>query len=214
MKLMLVRHAESMGNVTGEYSTAIADSLSPRGHEQARALADSLKAWSFAKIICSPLERTRDTIKPYLEATGQRAELWPEIAEACWHDEREELAANWRPQPAPSLPKAYEELFSYRDDNAVAHTEPETFGEGLCRVHAAVDMLREMSRDTDGMVLMIIHGHFIREVLNLFLATRKINPFHHANCGMTLLEHQGVWAMAFCNRLMPGMVSMEVMGLK
>ncbi len=212
MRLMLIRHAESMGNATGEYSTAIADSLSPRGHEQAHTLADSLQAWNFAKIICSPLERTRDTIKPYLEATGQRAELWPEIAEACWHDVREEPAVRWRPQPAPPLPKAYAELFYYRADHAVRHTEPETFGEGLCRVHTAVDMLREMSRNTDGTVLMIIHGHFIREVLNLLLDTRSMNPFHHVNCGMTLLEYQGVWAMEFCNRLISGMDSMDVIG--
>ena len=202
MNVMLIRHAESMGNATGEYSTAIADSLSPRGHKQARALADSLQAWRFAKIICSPLERTRDTIKPYLEATGQCAEIWPEIAEACWHDEREAVAANWRPRPARPLPKAHAELFSYCADNAVAHTEPETFGEGLCRVHTAVNLLQQLSQEFEGTVLMVMHGHFIREVLNLLLDTRTLNPFHHANCGMTLLyQNAEIWEMEFCNRL-------------
>ncbi len=201
MKLILVRHAESMGNATGEYATAIADSLSPRGHDQARSLIDTLLAWQFDKILCSPLERTRDTIKPYLEATGQRAELWPEIAEACWHETREEAASDWRPQPASPLPDTYQAHFYYRDEHAVQHTHPETFGEGLCRVYSAVGMLRDMSRKTEGAVLMVTHGHFIREVLNLLLDTRRINPFHHANCGMTLLHDDTVWAMAFCNRL-------------
>jgi len=210
MKLMLIRHAESMGNATGEYSTAIADSLSPRGHAQARALANALQKGDFEKMICSPLERTRDTIKPYLEATGQCAEIWPEIAEACWHDEREASAANWRPQPAPPLPDAYQPHFCYRDQNVVQHTHPETFGEGLCRVYSAVEMLQTMSKQTEGTILMVIHGHFIREVLNLLLDTRSMNPFHHANCGMTLLHKTGVWEMAFCNRLVAGMDWVEV----
>ncbi len=209
MKLMLVRHAESMGNATGEYSTALADSLSPRGHEQARALVDLLKALDFAKIICSPLERTRDTVKPYLESTGQRAEIWPEIAEACWHDEREGVAPSWHPQPASPLSDAYQAHFYYRDAFLVRHTEPESFGEGLFRVHSALGMLQEMTKEIAGTVLLVTHGHFIRETLNLLLDTRSIGQFHHANCGMTLLVYNKVWEMEFCNRLLSGRLSID-----
>ena len=58
-------------------------------------LADVLSGWSFDRIITSPLQRALQTIAPYLAATQQRAEIWPEIAEACWQDEREALADDW-----------------------------------------------------------------------------------------------------------------------
>jgi broad specificity phosphatase PhoE len=140
MKLLFVRHAESMGNASGEYSTAEADSLSPQGEGQAQALATCLSSWRFDKIIVSPRQRALETITPYLAGTDQQAEIWPEIAEACWHDEREAPSACWHPQPA-ELPDA--ECFRYRDNEAIKPAFPESFGEGLCRVHATMDRLRD-----------------------------------------------------------------------
>lgn len=74
MKLTLLRHAESVGNATGEYSFQQADSLSGKGWEQARHAAEVLAEGDFEHVIVSPLRRALQTAVPYLETTGRVAE--------------------------------------------------------------------------------------------------------------------------------------------
>ncbi|MDT8391000.1 MAG: histidine phosphatase family protein [Lentisphaeria bacterium] len=203
MKLYIVRHAESEGNATGNYSTAIADSLSASGRKEAEALADSLTAWAFDTIIVSPRLRALQTIAPYLVATGQQAEIWPEIAEACWHEEREEPAGTW-PRQAASLPAFAPGHFCFRDGEPIAPADVESFGEGLCRIHTALHLIQEAFIPDQESVLVVTHGHVIREILNLMLATRELDPFHHENCGLTCLSYKGCWTLEFCNRKIIG----------
>jgi broad specificity phosphatase PhoE len=199
MKLWIIRHAESKGNATGNYSTAVSDSLSDKGREQAAALGQCLAPRTFDRILVSPLLRTMETVTPYLHMTQQRAELWPEIAEACWHPEREAPTNTWRTQPAP-LSSAASRLFDYRDGAAIRPAHPESFGEGLRRVRVALDRLEALGEDRDASVLMVTHGHFIRELLNLMLDTDTIREFTHDNGGITGLTFDGRWTLDFCNR--------------
>lgn len=203
MKLFIVRHAESEGNATGNYSTAVADSLSASGESQAEALAASLKARSFDTIIVSPRLRALETIAPYLTATGQQAEIWPEIAEACWHEDREEPAGTW-PRQAASLPAFAPGHFCFRDGEPIAPADVESFGEGLCRIHTALHLIQEAFIPDHELVLLVTHGHVIRELLNLMLGTETIAPFPHHNCGLTCLSYKGRWTLEFCNRKIIG----------
>lgn len=199
MNLLMVRHAESQGNASGNYSTAVADSLSAQGEAQALCLADALSSWTFDRIMVSPRQRAMETITPYLAATHQRAEIWPEIAEACWHDEREAPSDGWNPQPT-MLPPSAVAHFSYRNDRVMMPAHPESFGEGLRRVHATLCLLHALADQADGLFLMVTHGHFIRELLNLMLGTRTPVRFPQVNCGLTLMSFDGAWSMEFCNR--------------
>jgi broad specificity phosphatase PhoE len=199
MKLLLVRHAESMGNATGEYGTDTSDSLSPAGLCQAENLVEPLGAYRIHTIIVSPLKRTMQTITPYLTKTRQPGELWPEITEACWHDEREDVADNWRSQPA-RLVDGQAMMFRFRDGVAIRPAHPETFGEGLRRVYDALERLEEMAKESNEFVLMVTHGHMIRELINRMFGTQEILPYPHDNCGMTLLEYKDAWLMHCCNR--------------
>lgn len=158
MKLLIVRHAESQGNASGNYSTADADSLSREGNAQALSLVDSLLPWTFDKLLVSPFDRTIETISPYLQMTRQRAEIWPEIAEACWQAEREEPSASWNAQPAV-LPDPLAHLFAYRNDEPSKPAYPESFGEGLRRVHDAVEQIQKMADRSITSALMVSHGH-------------------------------------------------------
>jgi broad specificity phosphatase PhoE len=199
MKLLIVRHAESMGNATGDYSSAISDSLSDRGKAQAESLAERLASWSFDRTLVSPLQRAMETVTPYLRAARQRAEIWPEIAEACWHPEREAPADSWGTQPAP-LPSGLADLFFYRDNHAARPTHPESFGAGLRRVHDALALLEGLDRGRNGSLLMVTHGHFIRELLNLMLRRTTIEEFPQDNCGMRWVTFNGRWTAEFPNR--------------
>ena len=71
---------------------------------------------------------------------------------------------------------------------------------GLARVHDALERLEQMAVLSHQTVLMVTHGHFIRELLNLMLETEAIAEFHHDNVGMTLLSRDAAWSMEYCNR--------------
>ena len=199
MKLYIIRHAESQGNASGQYGTEVSDSLSLQGEKQAEALAEELKALEFDKIIVSPRLRTMQTIAPYLKKTDQKGEIWPELAEACWHEEREDPAEKWNPIPV-QLTDSEKEIFTFRDNESVIPASVETFREGLCRVNEAFKRIQKMASESDESILMVSHGHFIREFMNILLDTRKPVIFHKVNCGMTLLTFDGEWTMQFFNR--------------
>jgi broad specificity phosphatase PhoE len=200
MNLLIVRHAESMGNATGDYSSSVSDALSPKGEEQALALGKSLKSMRFDRVLASPRQRAMQTVTPYLKCTNRSAEIWPELAEACWHPEREDPTKSWDSQPTP-LPSGMADLFEYRDDMAISPAHPESFGSGLRRVHDTMELLHDMGDTTDATLLIVTHGHFIRELLNIMLDTRRLNEFPHDNCGMTSVTFDTEWTLQFCNRV-------------
>jgi broad specificity phosphatase PhoE len=199
MRLLIVRHGESKGNATGDYSVLTHDSLSLRGQEQAVSLVEHLQSHTFDQILVSPLQRALETVAPYLAATEQHAEVWPEIAEACWQEPTGGPAPSWNSEPA-TLPKPIAGLFRFPNGEAVRPAEGESYAEGLCRAHAAAQRIQDMTADPDLSILMVSHGHFIRELLNLMLETRRAVGFAQDNCGMTLLTYDGAWSLNYCNR--------------
>ena len=189
-----------MGNATGDYSVATHDSLSPAGREQAVSLARSLAGHQFDLLLVSPLQRALETLAPYLRDSRQRATIWPEAAECCWQDQREPPTESWRAQPA-TLPPDLATHFSWKHGHAARPAEDESFGEGLRRVQATLEGLQALARAGAGSVLLLTHGHFIRECLNLVLSTRRRTRFPHANCAMTSVVLGRPGSLEFCNRL-------------
>ncbi len=199
MKLLLIRHGESMGNATGNYSIATSDSLSQKGKEQALATVPFLQSQSFEKIIVSPLSRAQETIAPYLKAEETQAEIWPEISEACWHEEKEPICNAWKTE-AIEIATELKSFFTFKNDEAVRPLGDEPYGEGLKRVHSFVEYIKASSKKSDGTFLMVSHGHFIREFLKMLFETSNTVGFHQDNCGATLLSYNGDWTMEYSNR--------------
>ncbi|MDT8390344.1 MAG: histidine phosphatase family protein [Lentisphaeria bacterium] len=200
MKLLIIRHAESNGNAAGgDYSVDNADALSPRGQSQAEALAPRLGAWDIGTVVVSPQQRALQTIAPYLAATSRTAEVWPELAEACWQEEREPPADAWDSQPA-ALPRDIAKYFTWRDGQAIRPASWETFGTGLRRVYDALERIEKQFGSTKQTILLAAHGFFIREMMNLMLKRPRPEAFDHDNCGMTLMTFSKEWNMEFRNR--------------
>ncbi len=199
MNLVLLRHAESKGNADGNYSTVHHDSLSALGREQATGIVDCLREFDFDEVVVSPLQRALETVAPYLDATGKRAEIWPEIAEACWQEEVEPPSESWDTQPV-SVPDEIAGLFHFRNGEAVKPAAPGSFAEGMCRAKITYERILEMTSTPVRSVLMVTHGHFVRELMNLILDTRKRARFSQVNCALTSLTFDGVWQVQFCNR--------------
>ena len=83
LDVYLIRHAETIGNVTGDYSEENQRLFSPKGRKQIKGIVRKLKNYEFDQVIVSPTWRTRQTILPYLRANNITAEIWPEIEECC-----------------------------------------------------------------------------------------------------------------------------------
>jgi broad specificity phosphatase PhoE len=199
MLLYLIRHAESLGNATGDYSTDQHDQLSERGHAQAQALAASLTSMRVDTVFCSPLLRAMQTIAPYLMRSGRTGEIWPEVAEACWQEDRTYTPSDrWRSAPY-TLPVELQCLFRFREQG-VRPVEDETFAEGLCRVHFAAQHLIAPIRVGDARVVLVSHGFYIERLMNVLLGTNAL--YDHANTAASLLRYERGWELVFSHRLL------------
>lgn len=67
MKLYLLRHTQSVGNEKKVLDSRLDYDLSEKGKKQADDIAITLEKYKFDFVIVSPLKRTQDTIKPFLQ---------------------------------------------------------------------------------------------------------------------------------------------------
>jgi broad specificity phosphatase PhoE len=73
-----LRHGESEDNAAGRLSDDPEVALSPRGADEARAAGAALRTVRFARVLCSPLRRARDTAAEVVPRLPPGAQLsWP-----------------------------------------------------------------------------------------------------------------------------------------
>lgn len=117
-RVYYVRHAEGGHNVSGEWRDIPRDQwppyvgnpdiFTPKGVEQVIALTEKLKGMQFDFIAVSPTWRTRNTVLPYLRATNQKGEIWPELAETSG------LPVEWTDRYDAARPGPRKDLFTGR----------------------------------------------------------------------------------------------------
>ncbi len=147
MDLYLVRHAESFGNTGADDSPD--PMLTPRGHEQARLLADRLAAAPLDAIFCSPLQRAVQTAQAIVsrQQTDVPVQL---IAELMEHQPIPDYCG----LPTDDLRKICPTAV-YPDRHALPQ---ETDARALERAHAVLRLVRENC--PRGNVLLVAHGQF------------------------------------------------------
>jgi len=80
--VILVRHGESMANVSGRFAYQVWDPpLSPKGQAQAEHLAEFLAPWPITSLVSSPLRRARDSIAPLARRLDVEPALLPALIE-------------------------------------------------------------------------------------------------------------------------------------
>jgi probable phosphoglycerate mutase len=82
--LMIVRHGATEWSETGRHTSRTDLPLLPEGREQARALGRALDPADFDRVLCSPLQRARETCE--LAGFGDRMEIIEELREWDYGD--------------------------------------------------------------------------------------------------------------------------------
>jgi broad specificity phosphatase PhoE len=192
LDVYLTRHAETMGNVTGDYSETNQCTFSPKGLGQVAGITAKLDGYHFDAVVVSPTWRTRQTILPYLKARGLTAEIWPELEECC-------CGAPGDAPPATTIPLGENVVineedaahFKLRDETAAVRYAPTTEAEGMAQMRKAGELIRSRFGGSGQSVLIVTHScsgaRIIEDLLGLKLAGR----FPVDNASVTHLRQEG-----------------------
>lgn len=158
--LLLVRHGETEWSRSGQHTSYTDLPLTEKGREQARAVVPLLETDRLAAVFVSPMRRARDTA----ELAGLHdVRIDADLREWDYGgDEGVTTAEIRRGRPG---------WFLFTDGVAPGPPEhpgesPEQVGERADRMLAKV---REVLDGTDGDVLLVAHGHFLRVLTARYL---------------------------------------------
>ncbi len=160
--VVLVRHGETEWSRDGRHTGRTDIPLTPEGRRQASALAAPLRAWHFALVLSSPLQRALETCR--LAGYGTQAQVRPDLME--WdYGGYEGLSSR---QIAAQNP----DWSLWRDGGPDGET-PADVGRRVDRVIAEI-------RRVAGDVLIFAHGHVLRVLTARWLGESPVGGRHYA----------------------------------
>ncbi len=185
-----LRHAETVANSTGVWNEQTASAFSATGLDQVKEATQWLTRYRFDAIVVSPMWRTQNTVLPFLKANGLSAEIWPELAECCWQKDRSAPVSTPMPMfGRPIIPEDSSRLH-VREERATLEWNETTYGDGMRRVRAAVDLLRERFAGTGKSVLVVGHGNAGQRLIQLLRGREPEEGPPLANARLTHLAEQ------------------------
>jgi len=185
-RLLLVRHAEVEARYHKIFGGTIDMDLSPRGHEQARMLADFLHGRNIDAIYTSPMKRVRQTLAPFLGNGSPAHTVLPALREV---DFGGWTGLNWEQVCAKFNLLTHEWL-----DHIERGVAPN--GENGAQLRARVEpCLRQIAKAHPGHTVGIFcHGGVIRMILAILLQIPlpRTNIFEVEYASVTQIAlHQG-----------------------
>ncbi len=166
MNLYLLRHAQSCSNRNAEQHSPHMDVLSPHGERQAQNIVAQLATLKIQQVLCSNLPRALATITPFIDRHPT-----PMTSHACLA-EGHYMATH----PGITTPPQYKKGFPIKNES------DEQF---MARVMEAEQLIRQQAVDN---LLVVSHGHMLRELINRMLITSSPVRFPHDNCGLSHLQ--------------------------
>lgn len=199
--LYFLRHAQTMANVTREYTEENQRTFSPIGKEQVAGVVDKLAEHEFDIVLVSPAYRTLHTVLPVLSDRGMTAEIWPELYECCWDRETEEEEPQVTRGDRIELEENIAAYFTFRDDDAVYMLSVETPARGELMVADAVDRLQERFAGTGKRVLIVSHYHTSGRIMRSLLGDAAPWRIQPRNAELSHLEEDedGQWVLRMLN---------------
>ena len=144
MNVFAIRHGETAWSITGQHTGTTDIPLTDHGRRLAERLRPVLANYAFRMILCSPMQRARETCE--LAGLGDKAVIDSDLVE--WnYGEYEGLTPKQIHEVAPNW-------LIFRDGCPG--------GEAPDQVGARVDRVIVRSRAVDGDVALFGHGHVLR----------------------------------------------------
>ncbi|MGE5404514.1 MAG: histidine phosphatase family protein [Candidatus Saccharibacteria bacterium] len=187
MKLILVRHAESVWNEQGKYQGSADIPLSERGKREAVALAERLKNMKIDAAYSSNLSRAYDTAQIIAEPHGLDVKPVPELAEMNFGE--------WEGLTYIEIKERFgEESFQtwLHDPERVDIPGGEKFGDFADRIEQAMTQIAAAHRD-DETILIVAHGAALM-VYGCRLNKENLNCYRryvHRNAAYSIVEFKG-----------------------
>jgi broad specificity phosphatase PhoE len=188
MKLLLIRHGESIANTEGRLQGQLDSPLSDRGREQARALAARLlhERRTIAAIYASDLSRSAETAE--ILATGLSAPLHLD-ARLREYDVGDLTGVIWS-EVEFLFPELWQRL--HEDGEYVAFPGEE--GNEAFHARIAAVLAGIQARHSDGDTVAVVgHGGSLGMLLAHLLGmdTRRPLPFRFGNASLSIVEAGG-----------------------
>lgn len=160
LEIYFVRHAETMANLSGNYDTTSSNTFSADGLQQIASLTGWLQQMEFDALLVSSVPRALDTLLPYLQQSGRKGEIWPELAECCWQRERDNPAGGRLTLAEPiTLSKQQAEYFAFRDEEAMRDYGNDSYADGVAHVRKGVVLLKQRYINSGKRILIVAHYH-------------------------------------------------------
>ena len=193
LKIYYLRHAEAGHNVVKEWANVPKaqrpayvgnDSMfTPKGKTQVAAATEKLQKYHFDFIAVSSMWRARNTVLPYLKATGAKAEIWPELHE--FSGGTRILSTNLPPPssqilnagPRVKLPPAEAPYFSLCADDTNDFKLPRVKGDEQQAaykfvVQHEIDMILKRFGGTDKTILLVGHANSGKALLKMLTGNK------------------------------------------
>ncbi|MHB8520941.1 MAG: histidine phosphatase family protein [Limisphaerales bacterium] len=182
-RLLLVRHAEVEVRYHRIFGGRIDMELSPRGHEQARSLADYLCRWRLDAIYASPMKRVQQTLAPLADRHLPSPVILPDLREVdfgAW------TGHSWEEVKHKFSVRAFDWLEKI-ETGEIPEAEPvQQF-----RDRVEISLKRVLRERAGRTVAVVSHGGVIRMMLALLLdlPLRKMAAFDIDYASVTLIGH-------------------------
>lgn len=166
----LIRHGQTEANLERRWWGRGETPLTPKGREQARALAASVRR--FDALVSSPLSRARNTAKPVAEAQGHQVEVREDLIEISF--------GTWEGLTPDQIrredPELFERVFVEGIDEPKGTTGESFAGAGERFAGAVIDV----AASNAGNVGVFTHGGvtraFVAGLLDLPFSKRDVLP--------------------------------------
>ena len=144
LRLYLIRHGETAWSLTGQHTGRTDILLTEQGEQDARELAERLRAVRFSRVFTSPRQRARRTCE--LVGLDAVAEIEPDLAEWDYGD--------YEGQRSVEIRKGRPDWNLFRDGCPG--------GESPAQVSERADRVIARLRALEGNIAIFSHGHFGR----------------------------------------------------
>jgi len=183
-RLFLLRHGEVEARYHRIFGGRIDMDLSPRGHEQAKALAEYLAGTHFNSIYVSPMKRAQQTVAPLAAQKGLAATTLAGLHEVDFGDW---TGLSWQQVQERFGVSAFDWLAKLEAGEVPG---AETGPQYRARIEPG---LKQILRDCPGQAVAIVcHGGVIRMLLSLLLELPlpKLAHFDIEYASVTVVEQR------------------------